>query len=78
MLRRFEIEHLEDSGEYRPLSSERLYFLSHQTVRMNLFGHMIAQDVNSQRLYVTELLKYALQAKMVTGLAFKKTKEKTA
>ena len=78
VLRRFEIEHLEDSGEYRPLSHERLYFLSRQTVRMNLFGHMIAQDVNSQRLYVTERLKYALQAKMVTGLAFKKTKEKTA
>jgi len=78
VLRRFEIEHLEDSGEYRPLDSDRLYFLSHQTVRLNLFGHMIAQDQNSQRLYVTERLKYALQAKMVTGLAFKKTKEQTA
>ncbi len=78
VLRRFEIEQIEDSGEYRPLSTDRLYFLSNQTVRMNLFGHMIAQDMNSQRLYVTERLKYALQTRMVTGLAFKKTKEQTA
>ncbi|MCT4786077.1 hypothetical protein ACFQO8_12790 [Exiguobacterium aestuarii] len=78
VLRRFEIEYLEHSNEYRPLSTDRFYFLSNQTVRMNLFGHMIAQDVNSQRLYVTERLKYALQAKMVTGLAFKQVKEKTA
>lgn len=78
VLRRFEIEHLENSGEYRPLDPNRLYFLSKQTVRLNLFGHMIAQDRNSQRLYVTERLKRALQAKMVTGLSFKKTKEQTA
>ena len=78
VLRRFEIEYLEQSNEYRPLSADRLYFLSNPTVRMDLFGHMIAQDVNSQRLYATGRLKYALQAKMVTGLAFKQVKEKTA
>lgn len=78
VLRRFEIEQLESSDEYRALGPERLYFLSRQTVRMNLYGHLIAQDHNSQRLYVTHRLKYALQTRMVTGLAFKHVKEKTA
>lgn len=78
VLRRFEIEYLENSGEYRPIHPDRVYFLSNQTVRLNLFGHMIAQDSNSQRLYVTERMKNALQTKMVTGLVFKKTKEQSA
>ncbi|WP_338082730.1 hypothetical protein [Exiguobacterium algae] len=78
VLRRFEIEHLEHSNEYRPINSERLYFLSNQTVQMNLYGHMIAQDLNSQRFYVTERMKVALQGRMVTGLSFKQVKEKTA
>lgn len=76
VLCRFALEVIENSLEFRVISGDRVYFLTKRTVRSDLRGHLLVQDEQSRRVYVAKALKSALQAEDVTGVVFKRMKER--